>query len=145
MILTKRDEALFVSLRDYGLLTTRQVALLHFKDVALTTVLRRLRKLEEASYIQRITGLESFEVAWAVTEKIISVVGERAFKRHFRRDTLEHDLKLTTLRLALEGNGIAWSWIPEHEIRSQLARRYGLRDLKSRLIPDVLWALKPTI
>ena len=142
MILTKRDEELFIKLRDFGLMTTRLVGLMHFPGVALTTVLRRLRKLEDASYVQRITGLENFEVAWAVTEKVAAVVGEKAFKRHFRRDTLDHDLKLTSLRLALEGNGFAWSWIPEHEIRSQLARRHGLRNLKDRVIPDGLMGIK---
>lgn len=138
MVLTKRDSEFFLKLRDYGLLTTRQVAVMHFCGIALTTVLRRLRKLEAAFYVQRITGIEAHEVAWALTPKGAKSAGVETYKRHFRRDCLDHDLKLTALRLRLEGLGIAQSWIPEHVIRSQVARRCGLRDMKHRIVPDGL-------
>lgn len=138
MMLTKRDLEMFQRLRDYGLLTTRQVASMHFSNIAITTVLRRLRKLEAVSYIQRIIGIESHEVAWALTPKGAVTIGCDTFKRYFRRDCLDHELKLCALRLCLEGAGIAQSWIPEHVIRSQLARRHGLRRMKDRLVPDGL-------
>jgi hypothetical protein len=59
-------------------------------------------------------------------------------KRHFAKGLLEHDYQLLSLRLLLEGNGIALSWIPEHELRSKVFQKYGRRDAKHQLIPDGL-------
>lgn len=142
MILTSRDLTLFQNLRDYGLLTTRQLAQVHFPDVALTTVLRRLRKLEDGAYIQRLRGSESYEFAWALNDKGAHAIGAQSYKRIFRRDCMDHELKLLSLRLSLEGSGIARSWIPEHDIRSQMARRYGIKELSNRLIPDGLMGIE---
>lgn len=142
MILTNRDLVLLAKLQTYGLLTTRLVGKQVFSGVNLTTVLRRLRKLESDSYVQRVTGLEGFELAWALTEKGVQKVGDVPFKRHFRRDLLEHDVKLTNLRLALEGQGIARHWTPEHEIRSIMARRHGLKSMTGRVVPDGLMGVR---
>lgn len=136
MVLTERDQTLFRKLQTYGVFTTRQVAEFIFHGARLTTVLRRLRKLERGGYVQRINGLEGGEVAWALLQKGAEVVDAPAFKRHFRRDLLEHDLILTDLRLWLEDHRISRSWIPEHEIRSSVARKHGLRDMKNRIVPD---------
>jgi hypothetical protein len=40
------------------------------------------------------------------------------------------------LRLALENHGVVHSWVPEHEIRSKMAIKYGLRSMKSQVVPD---------
>lgn len=138
MLLTNRDKELLRGLRSYGLFTTKQIAQLYFPGVALTTVLRRLRKLEATKYLQRITGIETYEAGWALASKGANAVNAHAYKRVFRKDILDHELKLVSLRLKLEGTRIAQSWIPEHEIRAQVARKHGLRDLSNRIIPDGL-------
>ncbi len=142
MVLTKRDLELFGALQSYAIFTTRQIGLKHFEGARATTVLRRLRKLERVSYIQRITGLEGGELAWSLSPKGAEVVGSTIYKRHFRRDVLDHDLKLTALRLLLEGQGVAHSWIPEHEIRSRVARKHGLRAMQHRIVPDGIMGIE---
>ena len=129
---------MFFKLQSYAVLRTRQLAAMVFAGVNLATVLRRLRKLEGEGYIKRMLRLEGYEIAWSVTLKGSLLVGNRPLKRNFRTDTIDHDLKLTDLRISLEGCGIAQSWIPEHEIRSKVARKHGLRRAKERIIPDGL-------
>lgn len=138
IILTKRDLELLKRLSAYGMLPTNQVRKIIFKSIAVTTVLRRLRILENKKLIRRIEGLSSTERLWALTEKGAETADVKLFKRHFAKGFLEHDYKLLSLRIALEDNGIARSWTPEHEIRSLVYKKYGLRDAKNRLIPDGL-------
>ncbi|HVK62219.1 MAG TPA: replication-relaxation family protein [Bdellovibrionales bacterium] len=129
-------------LQSYGCLTTRQIASKAFPDVRLTTVLRRLRYLNEAGYIQKILGLKSSERLWAVTKKSSEKFGFTSAKTSFPRAILEHDSILATLRSSLEGHGIAQSWIPEHEIRQSVARRHGLRETTRRVIPDGIMSVE---
>lgn len=136
MVLTERDKRLTSALQSYAILTTRQLATMIFPGIAITTVLRRLRALEDGGYIQRIEGLRSTERAWGVTVGTTNADQERPAKVHFPRHSLDHDLKLTELRIRLEGKGIALSWIPEHEIRAKVARTHGLREAKRKVIPD---------
>lgn len=136
MVLTERDKRLLQTLQSYGLLTTRQLVLKIFPGIAITTALRRLRALEGEGYIQRIEGLASTERAWGMTERSASLDPDRPAKLHFPRHSLDHDLKLTGLRLWLEDQGIALSWIPEHEIKAKIARAHGYREAGRRVVPD---------
>jgi DNA-binding Lrp family transcriptional regulator len=136
MVLTERDKRLTSALQSYAILTTRQLAAMIFPSIAITTVLRRLRVLEAGGYIQRIEGLKSTERAWGLTERKDNTDQESPAKVHFPRHSLDHDLKLTELRIRLEGKGIALSWIPEHEVRAKVARAHGFREAKRKVIPD---------
>ncbi len=136
MVLTQRDKVLFEKLLSYAVMTTRQVARTVFPDVQLTTVLRRLRKLEKQMYIRRNPGLETYEQAWTLTEKGSTVVSNLPPKWHQSRYLLEHDTKLTAVRLALESIRAVQSWVPEHEIRYRVAAKHGVERAKDRLIPD---------
>ena len=136
MLLTKRDLEIFATISRCAILTTSQLSKTVFKGIAKTTVLRRLRKLEKAKFIERIEGLTNYENAWALTAKGAEAIGYLNPKRHFHRLSLGHDVKLTELRLLLEDAGIARSWIPEHEIRSAMAKKYGLQRIKSQSVPD---------
>lgn len=138
MVLTHRDHTLFKNLSSYGMLTTKQITEINFRSIARTTVLRRLRVLEEASYIKRVIGLESQETLWVLTEKGANMAEVVLAKRHWSKNLLEHDYKLLSIRLELEKCGIAQSWIPEHQIRSLIIQRYGISESKKRLIPDGL-------
>lgn len=55
---------------------------------------------------------------------------------------LEHDHKLVGLRIALEMSGMAHSWTPEHEIRSFIFKKHGLRGMKDRIVPDGLMGIE---
>jgi DNA-binding Lrp family transcriptional regulator len=138
MTVTPRDRELFRHLSNYGMLSTKQIKEIIFGGTATTTVLRRLRILEEERFIKRLHGLESQEVLWTITDKAFQFGGGEHFKRHWNKNLLEHDFKLLRLRLLLEKRGIAKSWVPEHEIRFLVFKKYDLRTAKEKLIPDGL-------
>lgn len=140
MIITKRDLEIFKMIANYGMLSTKQINFVCFNLIASTTVLRRLRMLEDKKFIQRLLGLESKDVLWILLPKGAEVVGVAIPKRHWSRNLLEHDHKLISLRLGLEGSGIAHSWIPEHLIRANIFRKNDFRTAKEKLIPDGLMA-----
>ena len=142
MILTRRDLELFRKLSNYGMLSTKQTQTIVFSGIALTTVLRRLRVLEDRHCLRRIIGLKSQELLWVLTPKGAEVAKVSIPKRHWSKNMLEHDYKLLSLRLKLEGSGIARSWIPEHEIRSKIFKKYGIRGAKDRIIPDGLMSIE---
>jgi hypothetical protein len=139
MRMTPRDQKLFRHLADYGMLTTKQINTIIFGGIATTTVLRRLRNLEEQKFIKRMVGLESGETLWIITEKALPKInGGEYFKRYWNKNLLEHDYKLLCLRLLLEESGVAKSWEPEHKIRYLVFQKYDLQEAKNKLIPDGL-------
>lgn len=138
MQITNRDLELLRQLSKYGMLSTGQIAKMTFQQIALTTVLRRLRLLEEHKLIQRVATLPTHEVLWSLTDRGAEAADVSVPKRNWSKNMLDHDYKLLSLRLLLEGNGVARSWTPEHEIRSMAFRKYGLRGMKDRVIPDAL-------
>lgn len=136
MEITSRDIKLFICLSKYGMLSTRQIGAKLFDSIATTTVLRRLRLLESKGYLKRVLGLESHEILWALSGKGSVTASVPLPKRHWSKNMLEHDHSLTSLRLALEGVGVAHSWLPEHEIRSTIFKKHGFRGIKERNVPD---------
>jgi len=138
MEVTVRDQKLFQMLQNYALVPTSEIRKRIFDNIAKTTVLRRLRLLEEEKLIQKVVGSMSQELNWALTPKGAEVANLDLFKRNFPLGLRDHDQKLLKLRFLLEDIVIAKSWIAEHEIRSKIAKKYGLRSMKQRLIPDAL-------
>jgi DNA-binding Lrp family transcriptional regulator len=138
MNLTKRDELLLKRLANYGMLSTAQINQLIFSSIAKTTVLRRLRILEEANFIKRLVGLESQEVLWIITEKSKQFSEGEHYKRNWNKNLLEHDFKLLKLRLLLEERRISKSWVPEHEIRYLVFKKHGVKTASKMLVPDGL-------
>lgn len=136
--LTKRDRELLNGLAHYGMFSTKILIEMYFKGINFSTVLRRLRKLEAENFIKRVGKLETNEYLWGVTSKGGELIGQEFFKTHWSKSMLEHDHKLISLRLHLEHLGISNSWIPEHQIRSSIYKKYSLRDAKDKLIPDGL-------
>lgn len=136
MILTSRDLELFLNLQSYGMLTTKQIESLVFRGTAVTTILRRLRALESDGNIKRASRIDGGEIIWMLTNLGGAKIGKDVIKRHFRSDTLDHDLRLVGLRIHLEGLGIAKSWLPEHEIRSRAAKKWGVKWLKQKIVAD---------
>jgi hypothetical protein len=61
MVITNRDRLLLFKLHSYGMLATNQVKTVVFNDIAVTTVLRRLRILEKGHLIKRVEGLITSE------------------------------------------------------------------------------------
>lgn len=141
-MITTRDIELFRKLSIYGMLSTKQAGQLVFNSIASTTVLRRLRLLEKGLYVKRILGLETQEVLWVLADRGAKLADVEVPKRHWSKNMLSHDFKLLSLRLALEGAGLAQEWTPEHEIRSTVFKNNGFRAAKEKLIPDGLMSIE---
>lgn len=133
---TKRDEALIKRIAELGMLSTNQISELFFDGVANTTVLRRLRILEASQLLRRVVGLDTKECLWIVTATGAQMVNMKIVKTKWSKHMIEHDHKLIALRLLLESVGVARAWMPEHEIRSHMFKKYGLREIKNKIIPD---------
>jgi len=87
------------------MLTTKQINKKVFGGIANTTVLRRLRSLEEAKLIKRLIGLGSQETLWIISDKALNEIeGGNFYKRYWNKNLLEHDFKLLSLRLLLGRN-----------------------------------------
>lgn len=142
MILTPRDREIFKHLSNYGMLATKHIKKLFFSGIATTTVLRRLRILEDEKFIRRLHGLESKEALWIMTDKAAQLTGVVQFKRLWNKNLLVHDFKLLELRLVFESLGIAKSWIPEHEIRHLIFKKYAVKEAKMKLVPDGIMITK---
>lgn len=138
MNITLRDINIIKMIATYGMLTTKQINLICFNLIATTTVLRRLRMLEDEKYIQRLRGLESQDVLWLILPKGAEAANVEMPKRHWSKNLLEHDHKLISLRINLEASRIAHSWIPEHLIRANIFRKNDFKTAKEKLIPDGL-------
>jgi hypothetical protein len=134
--ITKRDEALIKRIAELGMLSTTQINEFFFKGVAKTTVLRRLRILEDANFLGRALWPYTKECLWIVTESAAKRVKVDIVKTKWSKHMIEHDYKLIALRLLLESVGVARGWMPEHVIRSHMFKKYGLRDIKNKTIPD---------
>lgn len=133
---TKRDEALIKRIAELGMLSTNQIGELFFEGVTNTTVLRRLRILEASQFLRRVVGLDTKECLWIVTASGAQLVNAGIVKTKWSKHMIEHDHKLIGLRLLLERVGVARAWMPEHEIRSHMFKKYGLREIKNKIIPD---------
>ena len=134
--ITTRDTAIIKRIAELGMLSTTQIGELFFAGVANTTVLRRLRALEASNLLRRVVGLDTRECLWIVTTHGAQMSDVEFYKTNWSKHMIEHDYKLIALRLLLERIGVARSWMPEHEIRSRMFKKYGLREIKNKLIPD---------
>lgn len=142
MLIMERDKILFQKLHKYAVMTTKQVGATVFPNVDVKTVLRRLGKLENENYIERIEGLSNYHRVWLLTPKGSLLVSDRPPRRRQSRFQLEHDVMLTALRLKLEEYEIAKVWHPEHEIRAKVAAQYGIEAMKRKTIPDGIMGLE---
>ena len=133
---TKRDEALIKRIAELGMLSTNQIGELFFEGVVNTTVLRRLRILEASQLLRRVVGLDTKECLWIVTASGAQMAKVEIVKTKWSKHMIEHDHKLIALRLLLESVGVARAWMPEHETRSHMFKKYGLREIKNKIIPD---------
>lgn len=138
----KRDGELLKMICDFGVLSTKQIGNLFFKEVAITTVLKRLRILEKAGLIKRVSGLESFELLWVISDKGARIIEKENYKTSWSKQLLEHDYKISSLRLSFLNLKLYESWIPEHEIRSLLYKKYSFKGSLNKLIPDGLITIK---
>ena len=138
--ITNRDLKLFGELGKYGILTTSQIASRIFPGVQGSTILRRLRALEEAKWIYRIKAMESGELVWLLSRKGEEEAGLDTSMVKPNRNGVEHDVWLTNLRHQLEAVGLGQNFVPEWVIRRQTYRPTGRSSVDAKLIPDGIFS-----
>lgn len=136
-----RDKKLFELLARYEVMSSKQIRELAYPDVIETNFFRRLRELEKAKMIKRRGPMLDHSYAWLLGSegKHRMGFGERdLFKT---RLTLEHDVALTQVRLALDSIGVGKKLVPESELRRRARhQRVGYREkTKPVVVPDGLF------
>lgn len=139
-VLTKRDLSLFRWLAKYGLLATTQISTHLFPGVQNSTVLRRLRALEEEKWIYRIKALESGELVWLLGAKGESKAGVENSMIRPNRNSLAHDVQLTDLRIRLGEIGIGQNFIPEWVLKRKTFDPNRRRSGENSIVPDGLFS-----
>jgi len=134
--LTSRDHVLLSKLSSFGVLSTRQLEKLVFQSVRSTTVLRRLRKLKRSGFINRVTGLPCGELSWIVTQKGATRVCASEAIVSVSKNTLEHAIAISDVRMILEKCKAAHGWIPEHELKRQWGVERKWRKHEFTVVPD---------
>src|SRR5471032_3035587 len=109
-ILQPRDKTLLSQLSRYGVLSTKQIGATSFEGIAHTTLMRRLRKLEEADLILRLAGLPDAMSGWCLTTRGASAIGASEPHRYSNQNTLLHEVTLSQVRMALETVGLGENW-----------------------------------
>ncbi|QDK41244.1 hypothetical protein DOM21_07190 [Bacteriovorax stolpii] len=142
MRIQERDLKLLKMTCEFGLLSTRQLRDHFFKGVAITTVLKRLRILEKEKLIKRVPGLESTELLWSIDHKGAKMIEKDNYKISWNKHVLEHDHKVSCLRLTFLNHKLYESWVPEHEMKSLLFKKYSYKQSINKLIPDGLMTIR---
>ena len=136
--LQPRDHAIMDNLKKYGVLSTKQIRHWYFAGVAKTTVLRRIRLLEDGNYIKRAVTLSNGTNTWTLGFKGRKIMSAPPAVHFSNRNSIHHDVLLNDLRRKLELFGLAKDVTPEFELKSEVFRNHRYRNAKDQLIPNAL-------
>ncbi len=139
MKLQARDKEIIASIYKFGVLSTRQIGALFFKGVAHTTVMKRLRLLEEGRFISRGVTLKNGTNTWRLDVGGRRLLGLEDSFKFSNRNTIEHDVLLNDLRLAFEAMNLGLEWTSECVMKAG-AFRHDYKKARNKIIPDGLMA-----
>jgi len=145
---TPRDEELFRLICRHNLLSTKQIQRKVFTHLKLTTVMRRLKKLERAGQLKRLGRLYSGLSVWgnsqAANDRSTGFFSSARTNLH----TLEHDATVAEVQLLLESITTVEEWFDSRHMRSSaidhvfkedFSQHYYDSNAKDELIPDSLF------
>lgn len=135
---SNRDRALLVQLSKYQVLSTSQIRTLVFSESDYPTTLRRLRQLRGEKILRSLAGLRYGSHAWFLSAKGAGLMDLPKPWQFRNRNTLEHDLTVVELRLALEKAGYGNSWTTEQELKRKAYRPFQ-SESESNVIPDAVF------
>ena len=146
---TERDLLLLEQLESYGVLSTQQIRELIFKGINTRTVLRRLRLLKQRGFIFSSEGLPNGGLAWILSKKSALLFKYNIETKIINKNTLQHDVGVSSIRIQLERLKIAESWTAEHILKKEVVKSsyeerrnsFSYTD-ESPLIPDSLFTTK---
>src|SRR5689334_12522250 len=116
--ITERDKRLLTMLEDYGLLATAQIRELVFKNTDAHTMMRRLRALRSKKLIQSCHGLPNGRKVWTLGDLGLRTVASDT-KVGINRNSLEHDVTVSEVRMKLEAIGAAQGFRSSHFLKSK--------------------------
>jgi len=131
-----RDEQILSLLSKYGVLSTRQLRCLAFKDISHTTALRRLRILEKGDLIVRVLGLSDGLHAWSLGRQGARAIGEDLPFRFTNRNETEHEVTLSQVRISLDRFGFGKDWTSGTEMKRAGYEHSRRRETSEKVIPD---------
>lgn len=117
MKLQERDLNLMQNLSRFGVMSTRQIAETLFASVAMTTVLKRLRILEDSKFIFSCGHLSDGSKVWSLAKEGGRTINANEIFYYKNQNTIQHDVCLTGARLALETIGLGTDWTSEAELK----------------------------
>ncbi len=131
MRVTPRDLMCLQAIDRYGIMTTKQLHQTIFPQTDVRTVLRRLRKLESKKLISRNQGLPNANLVWSLAQRGLNLVGSRAGFT-VNRNSLEHDILVSIVRLELDRLKFGVSWQSSHALRQKASLdtlQFGVGEL----------------
>lgn len=158
MQLTKRDKALLCLLNRHNLLSTKQIHCRVFADLELTTVMRRLRKLQAGGFIVRLGMLPCRTWVWGCSQLSNELITGFASSSRTNLHTMNHDIQLAELRFLFEDITRVDDWfdirhitrdaLPEAFAKDYRRSSYNFTKGDAALVPDSLfigWKRKQAI
>jgi len=143
---TERDLFLLETLESYGVLSTQQVRELVFKGINTRTVLRRMRLLKQRGLILSSEGLPNGGLAWFLSKKSALLFKHDIETKVINKNSLQHDVAVSSIRGQLERLKIAESWTAEHVLKKEVMRSFHKEKRNSLcymdkplIVPDSLF------
>lgn len=145
---TKRDEELFRLICRHNLLSTKQIHQHIFPTLKLTTVMRRLRKLERGGLLKRLGRLYSGMSVWGNSSQANDRTTGFFSSSRTNLHTLEHDVTVAEIHLLFEQLTEITDWFDMRHIRADSICApfkeyghylFGSKKGDAELIPDSLF------
>ena len=130
MILQPRDRLVLHTLAHFGILSSTQVMHIHFKKIAHTTMMKRLRLLEKERYLTRVMGLPKSECAWSLSKKGADAIEGDVPNNYSNQNVVVHEVELSSVRMALEKIGLG------KEFTNEMSLRRGENEREARKLTD---------
>jgi hypothetical protein len=141
MNLTQRDLKLLKVIDRYGLLTSKQIQGLSFNGVNTRTMLRRLRALRRKRFIVCHHGLRSGKLVWTLGNGGLKKLGANVIV-NLNKNSLEHDVLVSSVRIALDKAGVGSRWQSSHYLRSNVSQGVAPQNRSTDQIPDALFSIQ---
>jgi len=149
MQITVRDKVLLHLLCRHNLLSTKQIQAQVFANLELTTVMRRLRKLEQAGFIIRLGMLTCRTWVWGSSQLSNELFTGFTSSGRTNLHTLAHDVALSDLRFFFEELTRVDEWFDIRHIKSNAmppsfcsdynTGTYSFEKGEAALVPDALF------
>lgn len=139
--LTERDQKLFHTINDYGMLSTNQLRRILFPRTDGSTALARLRKLKHKKYLLSHEGLPKGQLVWTLSLKARQVI-HSDLEVTVNKNQLQHDVLISEVRLRLETNGICRSWTSGHKLKQLISKKDLSGSSHASQIPDGIFTVK---